>query len=144
MLLRVTLAGLEEVVAPLGTGLTDEQAALLQRHTAHVICSTTRTIPASGPHSAPAMCCCATSCASASPRCRRRGPRYVGQNKGAAALEQAIKDSVDVLERKIQILDRKGFFGTLPGRSGLGQVVPTIRAAADPITRICTSRELLR
>jgi len=37
VLLRVTLAGLEEVVAPLGTGLTDEQAALLQRHTAHVI-----------------------------------------------------------------------------------------------------------
>src|SRR3989442_1714481 len=35
--LRLTLAGLEEVVAPLGTGLTDDQAALLQRHTAHVI-----------------------------------------------------------------------------------------------------------
>src|SRR5256885_13876906 len=30
--LRLTLAGLEEVVAPLGTGLTDDQAALLQRH----------------------------------------------------------------------------------------------------------------
>ena len=35
--LRITLTGLEEVVAPLGTGLSDDQAALLQRHTSHVI-----------------------------------------------------------------------------------------------------------
>src|SRR6266513_571157 len=83
--LRVTLAGLEEVVAPLGTGLTDDQAALLQRHTSHVI---------------------------------------------------LLYDSVDVLERKIQILERKGFFGTLTGRRrALDRLLPTIRAAADPITR---------
>jgi DNA primase len=35
--LRLSLAGFEEVVAPLGTGLTDDQGALLQRHTTHVV-----------------------------------------------------------------------------------------------------------
>ncbi|PYP07144.1 MAG: hypothetical protein DMD59_15010 [Gemmatimonadetes bacterium] len=63
-------------------------------------------------------------------------PDTLVQNKGAEALEQALKDSVDVLERKIQILDRKGFFGGLPGRRrALDRLLPTIRAAADPITR---------
>jgi DNA primase len=43
---------------------------------------------------------------------------------------------VDVLERKIQILERKGFFGSLPGRRrALDRLLPTIRAASDPITR---------
>jgi DNA primase len=63
-------------------------------------------------------------------------PDTLVQNKGAAALEQALKDSVDVLERKIQILERKGFFASLPGRRrALDRLLPTIRAAADPITR---------
>src|SRR5204862_7004293 len=63
-------------------------------------------------------------------------PDTLVQNKGAAALEQGLEDSVDVLERKIQILERKGFFGSLPGRRrALDRLLPTIRAAADPITR---------
>jgi len=63
-------------------------------------------------------------------------PDTLVQKKGAGALEQALKDSVDVLERKIQILERKGFFGTLPGRRrALDRLLPTIRAAADPISR---------
>jgi len=41
-----------------------------------------------------------------------------------------------VFERKIQILERRGFFGTLPGRRrALDRLLPTIRAAKDPITR---------
>src|SRR5206468_860442 len=35
--LRLSLAGIEEVVAPLGTGLTAEQAQLVKRHAPHVI-----------------------------------------------------------------------------------------------------------
>src|SRR6185437_5619945 len=63
-------------------------------------------------------------------------PDTLVQHKGEQALEQALKDSVDVLERKIQILDRKGFFGSLPGRRrALDRLLPTIRAATDPITR---------
>src|SRR2546421_13116937 len=41
---------------------------------------------------------------------------FRSQRRGAAGLEAVLKDAVDVFERKLQILDRKGFFGTLPGR----------------------------
>src|SRR5205814_1697676 len=50
--------------------------------------------------------------------------------------EAILKDAVDVFERKLQILERKGFLGTLPGRRrALDRLLPTIRAAADPITQ---------
>src|SRR5205814_10217248 len=63
-------------------------------------------------------------------------PDTLVQKKGAAGLQEILQDAVDVLERKIQILDRKGFFGTLPGRRrALDRLLPTIRAATEPITR---------
>ena len=58
------------------------------------------------------------------------------QRRGATALEELLKDGVDVFERKVQILDRKGFFASLPGRRrALDRLLPTIRAARDGITR---------
>jgi len=46
------------------------------------------------------------------------------------------KDALDVLERKIQILEHKRFFETLPGRRrALDRLFPTIRAATDSLTR---------
>jgi DNA primase len=63
-------------------------------------------------------------------------PDTLVQNKGTAALEQVLKDSVDILERKIQILNRRGFFGTLPGRRrALDALLPTIRATGDSVAR---------
>ena len=135
--LRVALAGLEEVVAPLGTGLTEDQAALLQRHTSHVILlydsddaglrATFRAGDELLRHKLRV---------SVATLPEGEDPDTIVQRQGIAALEQALKDSVDVLERKIQILERKGFFGTLPGRRrALDRLLPTIRAAADPITR---------
>ncbi len=109
--LRLSLAGIEEVVAPLGTGLTPEQAQLVKRHAPHVILLYDSDEPGLDPDT-------------------------LVQRKGAAGLEEILKDAVDVLERKIQILDRKGFFGTLPGRRrALDRLLPTIRAATEPITR---------
>jgi DNA primase len=135
--LRLTLAGVEEVVAPLGTGLTDEQAALLQRHTPHVILlydsddaglrATFRAGDVLLRHKLRV---------SVATLPEGEDPDTLVQNKGAEALERALKDSVDVLERKIQILERKGFFGSLPGRRrALDRLLPTIRAATDPISR---------
>jgi DNA primase len=135
--LRLSLAGFEEVVAPLGTGLTDDQAALLQRHTPQVILlydsddaglrATFRAGDVLLRHKL------RVSVASLP---EGEDPDTLVQNKGPAALEQTLKDCVDVLERKIQILDRKGFFGSLPGRRrALDRLLPTIRAAADHITK---------
>ena len=135
--LRLTLAGFEEVVAPLGTGLTEEQAALLQRHTAHVILLYDSDEPGlRATFRAGDVLLRYKLRVSVASLPEGEDPDTLGQNKGAAALEQALKDSVDVLERKIQILERKGFFGSLPGRRrALDRLLPTIRAAADPITR---------
>lgn len=135
--LRLSLAGFEEVVAPLGTGLTDEQAALLQRHTPHVILLYDSDDPGlRATFRAGDVLLRHKLRVSVATLPEGEDPDTLVQAKGAPALEQVLKDSVDVLERKIQILERKGFFGTLPGRRrALDRLLPTIRAAVDPITR---------
>jgi DNA primase len=135
--LRLSLAGFEEVVAPLGTGLTDDQAALLQRHTPHVILLYDSDDPGlRATFRAGDVLLRHKLRVSVASLPEGEDPDTLVQNKGAPALEQALKDSVDILERKIQILERKGFFGSLPGRRrALDRLLPTIRAAADPITR---------
>ena len=135
--LRLALAGIEEVVAPLGTSLTPDQAQLLARH-------------------APAVTLLYDSDDAglrasfrAGDELLRQGlrvsvatlppgehPDTLVQKQGAAGLEAILKDAVDPLERKIQILDRKAFFASLPGRRrALDRLLPTVRAAKDPVTR---------
>jgi DNA primase len=47
-----------------------------------------------------------------------------------------LKDAVDLLERKIQLLEQKGWFRDVEHRrEALDRLLPTIRAARDPITR---------
>jgi DNA primase len=135
--LRLTLAGFEEVVAPLGTGLTGDQAELLQRHAPQVILlydsddaglrATFRAGDELLRHKLRV---------SVATLPEGEDPDTLVRRGGAAALEGILKQAIDVLERKIQILERKGFFGTLPGRRrALDRLLPTIRAAADPMTR---------
>ena len=135
--LRLSLAGIEEVVAPLGTGLTPEQAQLVKRHAPHVILlydsdepGLRATFRAGDELLREALRVSVATLPAG------EDPDTLGQKLGAAGIEEILKDAVDVLERKIQILDRKGFFGTLPGRRrALDRLLPTIRAAKDPITR---------
>jgi len=135
--LRLSLAGVEEVVAPLGTGLTSDQAQLLQRHAPHVILlydsdeAGLRATFRAGDELLRERLRVSVATLPAG-----EDPDTLVQRRGAAGLEPVLKDAVDVFERKIQILDRKGFFGTLPGRRrALDRLLPTIRAAADLITR---------
>jgi len=135
--LRLSLAGLEEVVAPLGTGLTADQAPLLARYTKHVILL----------YDSDEAGLRATF--RAGDELLRHGlrvsvatlpdgedPDTIVQRQGGASLVAIIKDSVDLFERKVQILERKGLFSSLPGRRrALDRLLPTIRAARDPITR---------
>ena len=135
--LRVSLAGIEEVVAPLGTGLTAEQAQLVKRHTAQVILlydsddAGLRATFRAGDELLRQGVRVSVATLPAG-----EDPDTLVQRHGAAGLDELLKDAVDVLDRKIQILERKGFFGTLPGRRrALDRLLPTIRAATDPITR---------
>ena len=135
--LRLTLAGLEEVIAPLGTGLTDDQAALLQRHTPHVILLYDSDDPGlRATFRAGDVLLRHKLRVSVATLPDGEDPDTLVQNKGAAALEETLKDAIDILDRKIQILTRRGFFGSLPGRRrALDALLPTVRATADPVAR---------
>jgi len=134
---RLVLAGVEHVVAPLGTALTPEQAALLKRF-------------------APAAILLYDSDAAGLRATFRAGdellrhgvrvrvatlpegedPDSLVRRGGAAALAPILRDAVDVLERKMQLLDRRGWFeGVEHRRDALDRLLPTLRAASDPITR---------
>ncbi len=135
---RLVLAGVEEVVAPLGTGLTGDQALLLKRHTAQVILlydsddaglrATFRAGDELLRHSLRV---------SVATLPEGEDPDTLVRAQGAKGIEALLKDSLDLFERKIQILERRGFFGTLPGRRrALDRLLPTIRAVrADPVAR---------
>jgi len=135
--IRLALAGLEEVIAPLGTGLTGDQAELLRRHTSQVIllydsddAGLRATFRAGDELLRHGLRVSVASLPAG------EDPDSLVLRGGLAALEPLLRDAVDVFDRKIQILTRKGFFGSLPGRRrALDRLLPTIRAAQDPITR---------
>jgi DNA primase len=55
---------------------------------------------------------------------------------GAAAIEPLLHDAIDVLERKLQLIERKGWFSDVGRRrEALDRLLPTVRAAIDPVTR---------
>jgi DNA primase len=135
--LRLVQAGIENVVAPLGTALTGDQAELLKRYTKTVtllydsdaagLRATFRAGDELLRHDVRARV--ATLPAG-------EDPDTLVQKGGAGALEAVLRDAVDVLERKIQLLERKGWFeGVEHRREALDRLLPTIRAAANAITR---------
>ena len=63
-------------------------------------------------------------------------PDTLVRRGGAAALEPLVDDAMDVLERKLQLLEQRGWFeGVEHQREALDRLLPTIRATADPIMR---------
>jgi DNA primase len=135
--IAVARAGLTEIVAPLGTGLTPEQGELLQRYTSHVVLlydsddaglrATFRAGDELLRHGLRV---------SVATLPEGEDPDSLVGAGGLRALEDVLRHAVDVLDRKIQILERRGMFGSLPGRRrALDRLLPTLRAARDPITR---------
>lgn len=135
--LRLVEAGVEEVVAPLGTSFTSEQAALLKRYTKTVLLL----------YDADAAGVRASF--RAADELLRQGlrvllattppgddPDTLVQKGGREAIEPILADALDVLERKLQLLERKGWLGSVAGRRrALDRLLPTLRAAADAVTR---------
>ncbi|HEU5359363.1 MAG TPA: DNA primase [Gemmatimonadales bacterium] len=135
--LRLVLAGVENVVAPLGTSLTDRQAALLRKFTPAV----TVLYDSDGPGLRAAF--------RAADELLRHGvrvrvatlpddedPDSLVETQGVEALRKVLHDAEDVIERKIGMLERKGWFADVEHRrEALDRLLPTIRATSDPITR---------
>ncbi len=135
--LRLVLVGVDHVIAPLGTALTPEQAALIRRSAPQAILlydSDTAGLRATF---------------RAGDELLRHGvrvrvatlpegedPDTLAQKEGQAGIGKVLRDSIDVLERKVQLLDRRGWFTDVEHRrDALDRLLPTVRAASDPITR---------
>ncbi|NUS98273.1 MAG: DNA primase [Gemmatimonadaceae bacterium] len=134
---RLMAAGVDEVVAPLGTALTEEQARLVTRYAKKVYLL----YDADAPGQKAAF--------RSGDELLRQGAAvhvvtlpegedpdsYVAKH-GAEGLRARLGEAVDLFERKVQILERAGWFGDLAGkRRALDRLLPTIRATADPLMR---------
>ena len=135
--MRLALAGSDHVVAPLGTALTEAQATLLKRYTEEVILL----YDSDGP-GLKATFRAGDVLIAHGVRVRvatmpiGEDPDTLVQRGGAAAIEPILRDAVDLLERKLQLLELKGWFGDVRrSREALDRLLPTLRAAADPVTR---------
>jgi DNA primase len=135
--LRLMLAGVEHVVAPLGTALTPDQAALLKR-----FASAATLLYDSDRAGLRATFRAGDELLRHGVRVRvatlppGEDPDTLVKAGGVEALDAVLNDAVDLLERKIQLMERKGYFeGFEHRRDAVDRLLPTIRAAADPITR---------
>lgn len=135
--IRCHAAGVANVVAPLGTALTPEQAKVLRRYTKQVALvydadmAGLRATFRSGDE-------LLRQGASVSVVTLPPGedPDTLVRAQGADAFRALLEQALDLFDRKIQLMEKKGLFGTLEGRrKALDRLLPTIRAAADPITR---------
>jgi DNA primase len=135
--LRLVLAGIEHVVAPLGTALTSDQATLLRR-----FAPAATLLYDSDQAGLRATFRAGDELLRHSVRVRvatmppGEDPDTLVRRGGTAALEPILGDAVDLIDRKLQLLEQKGWFeGVDHQREALDRLLPTIRAAADPITR---------
>lgn len=154
--IRLMAAGVESVVAPLGTALTEPQAELIRKYTNTVFLL----------YDSDQAGLKATF--RAGDILLRHGFKvhvvtlpegedpdtFVAQN-GREKLEVQLAAAIDVFERKIQILQRGGWFSDLRRkRVALDRILPTIRATSDEISRglyisraaevVAVSEEVLR
>ena len=136
-LVSLAAAGFENVVATLGTSMTEEHARLVSRYTKRILLlfdsdraglkATFRagdTLLEAGLH--PAVVTLPPG----------EDPDTLVRDEGAEALQRYLDDAVDVLDRKLQILDERDWFSSIERtRLAVDRLLPTIRAAADPALR---------
>jgi DNA primase len=135
--LRLIGAGIESVVAPMGTALTEEQAKLVRRYTDRVFLlydSDKAGLKATFRSGDELLRQGAAVQVVTLPE--GEDPDSFVRAQGARGLEAQLASSIDVFERKIQILDRGGWFADLRRkRQALDRLLPTLRATTDPLTR---------
>lgn len=136
-LVRLVVAGVEEVIAPLGTALTTEQASLIARHSKNAFLvydsdkaglkATFRAADELLRHGV------SVRVVTLPPG---EDPDTFARKAGLEGIERQLQTAVDVIERKIQLLERGGWFADLhKRRRAIDHLLPTIRATVDPVTR---------
>jgi DNA primase len=135
--IRLMLAGIGEVVAPLGTALTEQQSALIRKYTKHVFLfydSDSAGLKATFRAGDALLAAGITARVITLPE--GEDPDTYGQAHGRDGLERAAADSLDVFDRKLQILERSGWLTDLRRkREALDKLLPTLRVTSDRLTR---------
>jgi DNA primase len=135
--IRLALAGVEETVAPLGTALTEDQARLLTRLTPNVFLlydSDEAGLKATFRTGLELLRLGASARVVTLPE--GEDPDTYVRTHGAQGLERALAQAVDLFDRQIQLLERKGWFAELHRkRRAIDKLLPTLRATSDPVTR---------
>ncbi len=135
--IRLALNGVEEVVAPLGTALTEDQAALLVRYANEVFLlydsdeAGQKATFVSGRellrHKAAVRVVSLPD---------GEDPDTFVRAHGRAALETQLTQAIDLFDRQVQLIERRGWFADIRHRrDAIDRLLPTIRAARDPLTR---------
>ncbi|MFI5227619.1 MAG: DNA primase [Gemmatimonadales bacterium] len=135
--IRLVLAGISEVVAPLGTALTEQQVALLRKYTKNVfLLYDSDQAGLKATFRAGDMLLASGAAVRVITLPEGDDPDTFVARVGGEGFERAAGQSLDVFDRKIQILERGGWFGDLRRkREAIDRLLPTIRVTADPITR---------
>jgi DNA primase len=135
--LKLSLVGVENVVASLGTAFTADQAKLLARY-----CKEVTILYDSDRAGLKATFRAADVMLGAGLRVtvatlpEGEDPDTLATEGGAAAIRRVVGDALDVCERKIQLMERAGMLATVPGRRrALDKLLPTLRATSDPVSR---------
>lgn len=134
---RMVDAGLEEVVAPMGTALTDDQADLIARSASTVFLLYDSDAPGQKAsfRSADVLLARGVTVRMVTLPEGEDPDTFVVKH-GGAAMEKLLDQALDVFDRKVQLLERGGWFADLQRkRRALDRLMPTIRATTDPITR---------
>ncbi len=135
--IRAVESGFENVVAPLGTAFSVEWAKLLKRLTKEVV--VLYDSDTAGKKASFRACdellkiSIRPFIATAPPG---EDPDTLVRSGGPAALKQVLDDAMDVFDRKLDELERRGWLGSLAGRRrALDRLLPTLRATDDSVTR---------
>ncbi|HLA91808.1 MAG TPA: DNA primase [Gemmatimonadaceae bacterium] len=134
---RLVDAGLESVVAPMGTSLTDAQADLIARYakTAFLLYDSDAPGQKASFRAADVLLARGIAVRMVTLPEGDDPDSYVARH-GREAMEKLLAASVDVFDRKVQLLERGGWFADLQRkRRALDALLPTIRATTDAITR---------
>ena len=130
-------AGFENVVAQLGTALTEAQAVRLTRYTTRVVLlfdSDKAGLKATFKNGDILLEAGLRPAVVSLPE--GEDPDTYVRSNGAVALTQMIGDAIDVLDRKIQILQAGNYFASIERkRMAVDKLLPTLRAATDPSLR---------
>ncbi len=135
--IRVALSGIESVVAPLGTALTEEQAKLIVRYAPEVflLYDSDKAGQTATFKSGLALLRQGAAVRVVTLPSGDDPDTYVRTN-GRAGMEAQFEAAMDVFDRQVQLVERKGMFGDISKqRVAIDLLLPTIRAAKDPLTK---------